>query len=151
MFKFRKVDRAESFVTAMLEKMTTNLKEDIVANVLDGCDRKLAAVMEAEDTVSTLTRAKTKLEAEIAKLRSQHKIEETEIKTLIKVAEEKNALELERKTLALQKVALEDKARQDEKYHKELAAAIEKERDKMETFMAKVMDQFQGRDIQVIK
>jgi hypothetical protein len=149
--KKNKTKNEDTPLEELVKRLGEGLKQDIVETVVIEADKKMTAVLNAEDSVTKLTKEKTGLETDIAKLKSQKKIDETEIKTIIKVAEEKAALELERKELELMKVHLANQTTLVEKYHTDLAAAVNKEREKMEGFMKDVMDKFQGRDIQVIK
>jgi vacuolar-type H+-ATPase subunit I/STV1 len=138
-------------VGALVNEKVEAVQDGILCRAIDGAVDSVRKILEEEESVIRLKKQKSELEEQVSKLKSKAKIEETEIKTLIKVAEEKKNLELERKELELMKQFQQQEVDMVKQYHTDLAKAVDKERNKMETFMTKVMDQFQGRDIQVIK
>ena len=139
------------------DNIVEQVKDKILAEAVAMSERSMTEVLNATDSIERIKQEKLQVEEELTKLKSKKKIEETEIKTLIKVTQEKAELDMQRRELELDKQYVQKELEAVKKYHEELGAAVSKERDKMERFMSEVMarltniDNKEGQEIKVIK
>ena len=136
----RKKDQVTESVKEIMNDITDDIRDKIVVATLTEVEKKMKEVLYAENSIVTLNKEKASLERQIEKLKSTAKIEEVEIKALVKIAEDRSVIELKMKELQLQGEYQEKEARMTNAYHKDLSAGIAAERERLDVFMGKVMD-----------
>lgn len=142
-----------------VREIADNVRRDVLNGTLKGIDSKMKTILDAEDSIVRLKKEKAELEDVIAKLKSKARIEETEIKALLKVTEEKASIEAQKKELDLERDFQKKHAQMTNDYHKDLAEGIAAERKRLDEFMDKVMDrltninnkELSGEKVKVIK
>jgi len=141
--KKRKVRTQQEICEEMTVGFVEMASEQIVRKLTDEAvavgQRNLNEVLKARENIDSLEQQQKKLRAELAELKSSHKIKETEIKALIKITEEKSALELERKEVALKGEYKDKEMELLKEYHEKLTKALAEQDKKLGKFMEDVM------------
>jgi cell division protein FtsB len=142
MFGRKKDEIAEvtESVKGIIGEITDDIRSKIVGGTLAEVKKTMNDVLSSEGSIITLRKEKASLERQIEKLKSTAKIEETEIKALLKIAEDKSVIDLKMKELELQGKYQEKEAKMTNAYHKDLSDGIAAERDRLDVFMGKVID-----------
>jgi hypothetical protein len=127
--KFRRVKEDEAIMVQMVERITEG-----------ACDNKIHDVLKAEDSVVRLNEQIRELEDELAKLKSKKRLEDAEFKGLIKLREDRLNLDLEKKSVALDKEYSKKEMELLKKGHEQHVQAIADQTLRLDKFMEDAMD-----------
>lgn len=131
---------------ALIDKLKKQLeaKKVVKASVECDCRDKLQDLVKNEAAlrkeISDLEKQERKARADLEKTKLDHKITIEDIKHMQKMLDEKNGLELEKKSFEAEKNANKEIEKIRVEYAKKLENELMVERKKMQEFMERVMD-----------
>ena len=138
--------RTDAYVNQAMESLLESWEERIINRSRETLRTQLADFYNQQDKVPELKRQINNLEDQKAKLDRQidtqqkkKKMFEEEIAHQIRILEEKQGIEIQKKELELQKQYLEDKLELTGAHHKEQMEALEKNAEKTEQVLEAVM------------
>ena len=129
-----------------IEKLQKQLeaKKVVKANVECGCRDKLQDLVKNEAAlrteISTLEKQARKAREDLEKTKLDHKMTLEDIKHMQKMLDEKNGLELDKKSFEAEKNANKEIEKIRKEYAVKLETELMGERKKMQEFMERVMD-----------
>ncbi|MBU1235097.1 MAG: hypothetical protein KKC77_19590, partial [Proteobacteria bacterium] len=103
MFGFKKKNDQVEVVNDIVTDVTDGIRSHLLGEILGEVEQRIKVVMNDQDALFMLKAEKQRLEEEIAKLKSRARLEETEFKGLIKLREDRLNLDLEKKSVAMEK------------------------------------------------
>jgi hypothetical protein len=123
----------------VIESMVKAVKDDIVNDLLVKTSDKMREILEAEGNVSVLKKAKARLEDQIMKLESEKKLEETQIKALVKLHEDRHAIALQQKEMELETEYHKKEMSLVKKHHDDLLKAMKDHEKRLDSLVEQVM------------
>ena len=90
-----------------------------------------------------------KLKTEIKNLQLDKRIEEEEIKHLVKMKEEKNLIEMQKKEISLQREFQEKEMSLQSKYHEKVIATIEESRKETKELYSAIMERLPNVNMEI--
>ena len=139
MFGFKKKDDQVEVVNDVVSEVVDGLRSHLLGEILGEVEVKMKQVMNNQDAVFMLKAEKQHLEEEIAKLKSRARLEETEFKGLIKLREDRLNLDLEKKSVAMEKDFNAKEMTLLKQGHEQHVKAIAEQSDRLDKFMKEAM------------
>jgi chromosome segregation ATPase len=156
MFRKKKLSQVQA-TTDAIKKTFDSFTDTLLSRVSREFKEQAQDVLNAEDTLDYLRKElestseqKRKAEDDLAKARSKARVEETEWKALLQLRQDKMDVELEKRELAIEREHLSKEMDLLKSNHGAQLEAIEKQGQRLDEFMEKVMDkltyirQFEG-------
>lgn len=145
MFGRKKAEYFEAIIADLQEKLANAKKEPEVIEVPVACDcrEKLEGLVsneaELRKEIARLTKLKDKATEDLKTAELDYKIKIEDIKHMQKMLDEKNALEVDRKTFEAEKAAQAEIKKIRNEYAEKLEKELMEERKKMQAVMERVM------------